>query len=505
MRIKRRLTDFTVTNVTVIDGTGSQAFTGAVAVSGDRITAVHRGRVPSVPPLEAGELIDGRGLALAPGFIDVHSHDDWALIDDPAVPYKILQGVTTVVTGNCGTSLSPEACIAHLPHSFPRMKEAFEALAEVGPAVNVASLVGHGGIRATAMGGDVGRPASAYEIALMAKYVEQAFDDGVIGLSSGLAYGPGRSADPAELITLGQIVANRGGIYTSHMRDEDQKLFDSIDETLKVGYETGCRVQISHLKAAGAANRGRAAPLLQRIEAAQAQGVKVAADQYPYTRGCTLLAELVDAGSFDGPSPFGYLLPHQVTVASCPFQPNWEGRTLAQIAAATTLEPAVLVKSMVAWAHHEECDIVVVMEMVDEADVKTVLCHPSVMIGTDGVAGGERPHPRLHHTFARVLGHYVRQLGLLDLEAAVHKMTGQSAEHFNLIDRGMIRPGAFADLVLFDPATIGVSQIEDDDESYGDPTSSPIGIERVWVNGVVAAEHGAQSSPRSGTILRRGV
>lgn len=482
--------DLVIRGATVFDGTGAEGVVADVAVDGDRITTV--GEVSGPGRRE----VNGAGRALAPGFIDVHTHDDWALLVAPELEFKIAQGCTTVVTGNCGFGPAPRTDVAFGPSTFDRMGEFLAAIAEAGPAVNVAALAGHGSIRAAVIGTKTPRHADAGERARMAELLAGALDDGAIGMSTGLAYEPGRYAHPDEIAELAAHVAAVGGIYTTHMRNESEALLDSIDEAIAVGRASGVKVQISHLKANGSANWGQARAALDRIEHAQHHGVDVMADQYPYTRGSTMLEQVLTAGAFDGRSAFGSLRGDQVLIAAAPRRPEWEGRTIAELAAEHGVSDKAAAE-MVVDALGRSC--FVVLDTMSEDDVQLIMRHPSVIIGSDGIAAGDKPHPRLAHTFPRVLGTYARQLGVLGLADAVHRMTGASARRFGLVDRGEVRPGAFADLVLFDPATIV------DTGTYAEPLTAPVGIDEVWVNGTSVVRDGTVTSTARGAghVLRR--
>jgi N-acyl-D-amino-acid deacylase len=480
--------DLVIRAATMFDGSGAPGVVADVAVDGDRIVDVGRDVRAGRREVTAG------GLALAPGFIDVHTHDDWALLVQPDLGFKTQQGVTTVVTGNCGFGPAPVTDIAFGPSTFERMRDFLERIEEATPAVNVAALAGHGSIRAAVMGTKTARQADRGERVRMAELLDAALVDGVIGMSTGLAYEPGRYADADEIAELAELVAAVNGVYTTHMRDESDGLLASIDEAITVGEVTGVKVQISHLKANGRQNWSRARAALDRIEHAQQRGIDVMADQYPYTRGSTLLEQVLSSGAFDGVSPFGSLGGDQVLIAAAPKRPEWEGRTLAELAREHGLADKAMAETIVA-ALGRTC--FVVLDTMDEDDVRLIMRHPSVIIGSDGIAAGDKPHPRLAHTFPRVLGTYARDLGVLDMADAVHRMTGASARRFGLVDRGEIRVGAFADLVLFDPATIV------DTGTYADPLTPPVGIVEVWVNGVTVVHDGAGSGTRPGRVLRR--
>jgi N-acyl-D-amino-acid deacylase len=480
--------DLVIRAATVFDGTGASGVIADVAVDGDRIVEVGA-------EVGAGRReVTAQGLAVAPGFIDVHTHDDWALLTHPELSFKTNQGVTTVVTGNCGFGPAPITDIAFGPATFDRMNEFFTRVEEAAPAVNVAGLTGHGSIRAAVMGTASPRPADRAERTRMARLLDEALADGVVGMSSGLAYEPGRYAGTDEIVELAAQVAAAGGIYTTHMRDEADGLLESIDEAISVGERAGIKVQISHLKANGRQNWGRAHAALARIDDARRRGVDVMADQYPYTRGSTLLEQVLSSGAFDGASPFGALSGEQVLIAAAPQRPEWEGRTVAELSHEHGLGDKAMAETIVT-ALGRTC--FVVLDTMDEDDVRLIMRHPSVIVGSDGIAAGDKPHPRLAHTFPRVLGAYARQLGEFTMAEAVRRMTGASAHRFGLADRGEIRRGAFADLVLFDPETIV------DTGTYAEPLTPPVGIVEVWVNGTTVVRDGTASGPRPGRVLRR--
>ena len=290
------------------------------------------------------------------------------------------------------------------------------------------------------------------------------------------------------------MVARAGGVYATHMRNESEGLVDSIDESIAVSEATGVPLQISHLKASGRANWGAVVEALARIDEARAGGVDVMADQYPYTRGSTLLEQIVNAGALDGPSAFAHVEPRHLLIAAAPGHPEWEGRDIEEIAVAEGVSGREMADRIVE-AEGRRCFVVI--DSMDETDVRTVMAHPAVMTGSDGVPGGSRPHPRLHHTYPRVLGRYSREEGLLELADAVHRMTGMPAARFGFADRGVIRAGAYADLVLFDTEKIIYTG------TYTDPTTVPQGIVGVWVNGEQVVRDGAVTGARPGRVVRR--
>lgn len=493
--------DLVIRGGMVYDGSGTPGTRADVAVRGDRVAAVGR-----LAARGAAEL-DATGLAVAPGFIDVHTHDDYAVLLDPEMACKVMQGVTTDVVGNCGSGVVPFEAgrrrFARIhPGAQPEPWEGFAGYLErvdtVRPSLNVAVLMGHGTLRAGAMGLEAREP-SASELDQMRARVREGVAAGAVGLSTGLIYEPGRYAKTEEIIALARELGGRaGGLYASHMRSEAGGLLDAVRETIRIGEEAGVPVQISHHKASGRGNWGRVRDSLRLVEDARARGVDVTADQYPYTAGSTSLYAVVQNGAFrrDSPGGLGELAAADALIASAPKHAEWEGRTLAVLAGEWGVEPEEAAERIV--REEGEACFVVVFTM-SEDDVRTVLAHPTTMIGSDGVPSGGKPHPRLYGCFARVLGHYVREARVLDLATAIHRMTGMPAAKFQLAGRGLVRAGAFADLVVFDPATVA------DVATYADPRRFPAGIRAVYVNGVAVARDGAHTGARPGRALRRGV
>ncbi len=492
--------DLVVRGATVYDGRGSPGTAADVAVRGDRIVAVEHG-------LEghAKKEIDARGLALAPGFIDVHSHDDFAVILQPDMPFKVLQGVTTDIVGNCGSGVVPfEAALTRFrrfhPDANPRgwsgFAEYMDRVDEARPALNVAVLVGHGTLRAGAMGREQ-RPPSTTELDRMRGWLREGMQAGAVGMSTGLVYEPGRYANTDEIVDLAREVEPFAGVYATHMRNEASQLLESVREAIHIGEHAGVSVEISHHKASGASNWGRTAESLSMIDAARGKNLDVTVDQYPYTAGSTSLFAVVQNGAFrSGASGgMGEIPPEDVLVASAPEHPEFEGRTIADFMESWGLGAEEAAARLL---DAEGEALFVVTFTMDEADVRRVMAHPATMIGSDGVpAVGGKPHPRLWNCFARVLGPYVRDEQVLDLPTAVHKMTGFPARKFHLDGRGEIRAGAFADMVLFDSERIV------DIGTYADPCRSPAGIAAVFVNGVEVAHDGALTGARPGGVIRR--
>lgn len=492
--------DLLIRGATVYDGLGGAPFGGDVAVSGERIAAMGA-------KLEghAGVVVDGAGLSLAPGFIDVHSHDDVAVLLTPEMDFKVMQGVTTDVVGNCGLAAAPYDVGSRMFRTFHAEGEmprwdgygGYMALLDAEPAsLNVAVLVGHNALRFAAMGSEARAPSEG-EMHQMRSWLAEGLAAGAVGFSTGLIYEPGRHAKPAEITTLASDVAAAGGVYATHMRDEAGGLLDSIRETIRVGETAGVPIQVSHHKATGRTNWGRVRESLRLLDEARARGIDATADQYPYTSGSTTLHAVVQNGALRIAGPegaLGRIAARDVLFASVPKHPSWEGKTLEQVARQLYLSPEPAARRVL----QEDRGAVVVIEVADEKDICTVLAHPTTMIGSDGVpASGSNPHPRLYGTFPRVLGRYVREEGVLSLPEAIRRMTSMPAQKFRLDDRGVLRPGAFADLVLFDPAVIA------DEGTYDSPRRYPRGIDSVFVNGVRVVERGVHTGARSGRALRR--
>jgi len=483
---------FVVRDVEIFDGTGAPSYVGDVAVDGDRII----GDAP-----RGATVIDGRGLAIAPGFIDVHSHDDLAVLADPAMDYKVAQGVTTDVVGNCGFGAAPydagvrmlgaltSGSVTSVPE-WEGYRGYLAAVDDARPALNVAALAGHGTLRLAALGRAAREPTDD-EMHRMQSWLLEAIEAGAVGLSSGLIYEPGRHARTDELVTLASVMRGSGALYASHIRNEGETLLDAIAEAISIGEQAGVPVQISHHKAAGRDNWGRVHDSLELIEQARARGVDVTADQYPYTAGSTAFHAFVQV-SREGEGP---LEPDMLRIASAPHHPEWDGLTLAAIAELVGLDVEATINHILA---EEREGAIAILDSMHEDDVRTVMAHPSTMIGSDGLPSVGKPHPRLYGTFPRVLGHYARDEGVLPLAVAIHRMTGFPAGKFGLTDRGVIAEGAFADLVLFDPAAIS------DTATYDDPRRYPLGVETVWVNGEVVVQDGQPTGVTAGRALRRG-
>ncbi len=473
--------DIVIRDARVIDGTGAPSFSGDVAVSDDRIVAVG----PDLP-MRGGREIAAQGRALAPGFIDAHTHDDRAVLTDPDHACKLSQGVTSVVVGNCGVSIAPVTVAERAPPPLDlicpepsdfqaRFADYFQALDDDPASVNVIAQIGHSSLRVAAMG-DLTRPATGDEIARMRGLTEQALADGCPGFSTGLFYPPAQAAPTEEVIALAELVGAAGGFHSTHMRDEGAGVLDSLEETFRIGREGAVPVVVSHHKCSGLANHGRSTETLPKIAEAIARQ-PTGLDAYPYTAGSTMLSRKMAQEAT------------RTIVAWSEAHPEMSGRDLDDIAADWGIDRLVAVDRLLPAGG--------IYFMMDEEDVRRILAFEHTMIGSDGLPHDVHPHPRLWGTFPRVLGHYARDVGLFTLETAVHKMTGLSAGTFRLHDRGEIRPGAYADLVLFDPDTII------DLATFEAPKTPARGIDWVMVNGRMAFADGQPTGDRSGRALRR--
>ncbi|MDP7548199.1 MAG: D-aminoacylase [Alphaproteobacteria bacterium] len=474
--------DIVIRNGTVIDGTGVEGFQADVAISGDRVSAVGE-----LGAMTASQEIDAQGQVVAPGFIDVHTHDDRYLFTHPEMAPKASQGVTSVVVGNCGFSLAPWKNYGkdQFPFSlwqdredliFATAGDFLEQLERTPPALNAAMLVGHSSLRYGAME-DVNRAATDGEIAAMQDSLRDCIDEGAIGMSSGLFYPPAQAAKTEEVSAVAQVMAAKDGIYTAHIRDEADHLMEALEEVAQIGREAGVQVVISHHKAAGLGNFGKTKQSLPRIEEFQNQQ-RLTLDVYPYHASSTMI------------------LPHlieqcrKVLITWSKPRPDVRGRDLAELAAEMEMTATEAAKALSPGG--------AIYFQLDEEDVQRVLSYPGAMIGSDGIPDDQHPHPRLWGTFPRVLGHYARDLGLMSLEAAVHRMTGLPAAQFGFKDRGELRTGSFADLVIFNPKTVL------DGATFETPTEPAIGIDRVFVNGLPVWHQGQASGERPGRPIRLG-
>ena len=478
--------DTVIRQVRIVDGSGHEpeATLFDVAITDGRIAAI---ATSDSTAWLGDEEIAGEGRVLAPGFIDVHTHDDTNVIRTPEMLPKVSQGITTVIVGNCGISASPATLKGDPPDpmnllgpasafAYPTFASYVEAVERAQPAVNVAALVGHTALRNNHLD-RLDRPATADEVEDMRTQLREALDHGALGLSTGLAYANAFASTTEEVMGLAEPLAEAGAIYTTHLRTEFAAILDAMDEAYRIGKHARVPIVISHLKCAGAANWGRAGEVLESIESAQ-RYQPVGCDCYPYTASSSTLDLKQVTDEFD------------IFITWSEPEPGMAGQTLKEIAAAwgTDLMEAARRLQPAGAVYHN----------MSAQDLDRIITHPATVIGSDGLPNDPKPHPRLWGAFPRVLGYYSRERKLLSLAAAVRKMTGQSAERFGLTERGLVREGYWADLVLFDPDTVR------DVATFTDPQQPATGIAAVWVNGHLSYQNGAVQPHRAGRFLKRG-
>lgn len=524
--------DVVVRGGMVFDGSGRPPTRGDVGIVGDRIAAIG-----SLEVAAAVDIIDATGLSIAPGFIDSHTHSDMACFLDAAHDDVILaavrQGVTTEVCGNCG--FSPFPCPParraelerHLATIFATPAIEWADLAGYSAALhgrgltgNLAPLVGHGSLRAAVLGFE-DRPADLEELVAMTRLLDEALEQGALGLSSGLVYMPGAAAGAEELVTLARSVGRHHRVYTSHIRGETDMVAESVAEAIRLGREAAVPVHISHHKVCGLQNWGRTEETLEQVDASRRAGLDVSLDVYPYTAASTLVYAMLpnwaQAGGIDamvdrlrdgqarerirrefeeGP-PEWQNIPRaagwdRIVISNCPGRTEAEGRSVADLATdAGTTPPEFVFDLLVA----QRGQVMMIVHMMDETDVRRVLAYEGAMVGSDGIPLPGKPHPRWAGTFARMLGRYSRELGLLELTTAIRKMTSMTAERFGLADRGTLVRGAYADLVAFNHATVI------DTATFESPLTAPIGIRHVFVNGRPVMRDGEMTGARPGRVL----
>lgn len=464
---------------TVVDGSGGPARIADVLIEGDRIRAIGK-----IRPVPGQVVIDAKGLVVAPGFIDAHSHADGGVGDHPDAISQITQGITTSVVGQDGAWKEP-------------LTQFFMSLAAAKPALNYAAFTGHGGIRAQVMGEDYKRTATPEEIEKMQLLVDADMKAGALGLSSGLEYDPGYYSNTDELVALAKVAARYKGMYISHVRDEANVAFKAFDELLQIHKEAGLRAQISHIKLCSATVWGQSAEACALLKGG------VTADVYPYTFWQSTMAALTPSREWEKRDIWVKALddvggPANVRLTAYTHEPTWVGKNLAEIAKITGRDPIeimqeVLRKTRGPGGSGEESVAVTAMS---ESDVETFVKNPNIMFSSDGSIGGS--HPRSAGSFPRVLGYYVRTKKALPLTAAIRKMTSLPAKTFNLKDRGMIAKGAIADVVVFDPKTIS------DKATASKPTTLSVGMKYVYVSGVPTLAAGKMTGRRNGKIVPRG-
>ena len=498
--------DVVIRNGRIVDGSGNAWFRGDVAISGDTIVAI----APRIEG-EAKRTIDANGSVVAPGFIDLHTHARRGIFEVPTADNYILQGVTTIFEGPDGSSPLP-------------IGEFLARVEKQGVAPNFATFVGHGSVRTKVMG-SVDRAATPAELEQMRALVREAMQDGAFGLSTGLFYVPGNFAATEEVVALAKVAGELGGHHTSHMRDEAAKVTDSVRETIRIGEEGGLPTHVTHHKVAGVRNWGRSVDTLKLLDEARARGVDITSDQYPYTASKTGLNALFPRWSLEGgrktmlerlndPATRTRIReavienikydrgggdPKNVQIANASHDASLAGKTLADILRARGIAPTVESGADLAMELVEKSDVGAIFHTMNEEDVVRILRHPATMIASDGevvIFGKDAPHPRSYGTFARVLGRYVREQKALSLEDAVRKMSSFPAARAGLTDRGLLRPGMKADVVLFDANRIA------DKATFTQPHAYAVGVSHVLVNGVLVVDGGKVTKATPGKVLR---
>ncbi len=532
------LYDILIRHGKILDGAGNPSFSSDVAIQ--------KGRVATLGDLvseSADTKIDAKDMVVCPGFIDMHSHSDFVLLINPLAESKVRQGVTTEVIGNCGLSAAPLNDLlkedilkttpmleeADLELTWSTMGEYMRLLQSKGVALNVAPLVGNSNIRVFTLGFE-NRGPNKNELEEMKKILTEATRDGAFGMSTGLIYPPSCYADTKEIVELAKVVAHHGAIYTSHIRGEGFTLIDAVKEAIQIGESANIPVEISHHKASGKANWGKIRQTLQMMEEAREQGVDVTCDVYPYTAGSTGLDSILPPNAYEGgveklierlrnpetrgkikeemmrtseegaPDTLGRPGWNSIRISYCKGHPDLEGKTIEDIAKKKDLDPFEFVFDLLI---EEKASVSIVLFTMREEDMRYVLSHRLSMIGSDssarapyGVLGKGKPHPRTYGTFPRILGRYVRDEGILNMESAIRKMTSLPAQKLKLRNRGLIREGMWADIVIMDPRRVI------DQATYQNPHRYPEGIKYVLVNGRLVIENGEHTKALPGRVLR---
>ena len=497
--------DLLIENARIADGTGAPLLDGRLAVKGGRIVAM--GNVSGT----ADRVLDAKGRVAAPGFIDVHTHSE-DICGNPVAENFLRMGVTTIITGNCGNSRTD-------------VGRFFGEIEAAHPALNVGTLIGHGSVRKEAMGGTFIRAPNAEQLARMREIVDQAMKDGAVGLSTGLIYVPGSFAKSEEIIEMAKVAAAHDGIYVSHMRSETVKIFEALDELIRIARESGCRAEVSHLKLSGPTAWGKTAEVLGVLDKARAEGLKITHDQYAYTASSTGLRQTIPDSALEGqmedfiqrladPEKKAKIVAGMAeirarqgrkdyayaVIAKCNAEPTLNGKSVPEAAKMLRGNDSVEDQIELIFDIESRGGASAIFHGMNEEDLQVFMKHPLTMIASDGGPrhlGQDVPHPRSYGNNARVLGRYVRDLKLLKIEEAIRRMTQLPAETFRLADRGVLKLGAFADIVIFDPEKVA------DPSTFADPHHYAEGFSHIVVNGVLVIDEGKLTDARPGVVVRR--
>jgi len=527
-----KMIDILIRGAQVFDGGGTPPLEADISIEGDRIVAVGRDPLSQT----ARRVIDARGLAAAPGFVDIHGHSDYHLLITGTAESAVFQGVTCEIGGNCGHAAAPiwgpwwedraktYRELYGLDHGWHDVRSYFHRLLDPGISMNFGLLIGHNTLRGSVMGG-ADRAATSEELQAMVAALERGMDDGALGLSTGLIYSPACFSPPEELATLTAVAARKGGILTTHIRSEGDELLEAIREVIAAAAVGGTPLQISHLKTSEDRNWGKLPQVFDLIESAQRRGVDVTADRYPYTASNTELQAVLPKWAIEGSkaAQTARLVDPNVRarirreIGEGVKAQDWSQVMISEVArdedrryqglrvdAAARVAGQEPLDFVLELLHRGETRVDAIYFTMNEANLREILRKPYVMIGSDsgcrahyGPLSIGRPHPRTFGTFARVLGHYAREVGLFDLAIAIRKMTSEPCRRVGLRDRGWLRPGYAADVVLFDPDRIR------DTATYEEPIRYPVGVHTVLVNGVPTVEAGEHTGARAGKIVRR--
>ncbi len=497
--------DLIIENAQIADGTGAPLKNGRIAIKGGRIAAL--GAFAGT----AADTLDASGLVAAPGFIDVHTHSE-DICRIPVAENFLRMGVTTIITGNCGNSRTDVAAF-------------FREIEAARPALNVGTLIGHGSVRKEGMGGSFIRAPNAEQLTKMSQIIDQAMQDGAVGLSTGLIYVPGSFAKTDEIIALARVVSRRDGIYVSHMRHETVRIFAALDEFIRIARDSGCRAEVSHIKLSGPTAWGKAAEVLAVLDKARAEGLKITHDQYAYTASSTGLRQTIPDAALEGtredfvrrladPAEKAKIIEGMAlmrerqgrkdyayaVIAKCAIDPSLNGKNIPEAAKLLRGQDALEDQIETILDLEARGGASAIFHGMNEDDLQAFLKHPLTMIASDGgprILGQDVPHPRSYGNNARILGRYVRELKLLSLEEAIRRMTSLPASSFQLEGRGQLKAGFLADVVLLDPKKVR------DPSTFSDPHHHAEGIPHVLVNGRLVLRDARLTGERPGQIVRK--